>query len=196
MEPLTRIEGRVLPLDRDDVDTDQIMPKQFLSRVERTGFGDYVFYEWRRDPAFVFNDDRFTGASVLVSGRNFGSGSSREHAVWGLQQFGIQAVIAPSFSDIFAGNCIQTGLLPAQVDITVSRELIEQAQHTPTMEVTVDLESRRVEWPGGSAPFSIADQYRTSLLTGLDDVGSILLRSSHIDEYESTRASWMPSVAT
>jgi 3-isopropylmalate/(R)-2-methylmalate dehydratase small subunit len=192
MRPISTVRGRMLPLDRPDIDTDQIMPKQFLSRVERTGYGDYVFHEWRRRPDFVFNDPRFQGAKVLVAGANFGSGSSREHAVWGLQQYGFDAVIAPSFSDIFVGNCAQTGLLAARVPGQTCRLLAAAAEADPTTEVEVDLVQECVRWPGGTAPFAIDPVTRHALLEGLDDIGLILTHEHDIAAFEDARPPWSP----
>ncbi|AUI53751.1 3-isopropylmalate dehydratase small subunit [Arthrobacter crystallopoietes] len=194
MEPITTVSGRVMPLDRDDVDTDQIMPKQFLTRVERTGYGEFVFHEWRREQDFVFNDPRFSGATILVAGRNFGSGSSREHAVWGLQQHGFKAVIAPSFSDIFVGNCIQTGLVPVQTDPETCRTLRQIAEDAPETEVIVDLQATEVRWPRGAASFEIDLQSREALMLGLDDVTLILHELDRIRDHEAGRPAWMPHV--
>lgn len=195
MQPITRIRGRVMPLARDDVDTDQIMPKQFLTRVEREGFGEFVFHEWRRDPGFVFNDPRFAGARILVAGRNFGSGSSREHAVWGLQQYGFDAVLAPSFSDIFAGNCVQAGVVPAVVDDRLVQAIQAVAEEDPASEIDLDLRSMTLWWPGGEARFGLEEQARDVLLNGLDDVTLILSELTRVERHERTRPSWMPHVS-
>ncbi len=191
MEPLNVIRGRLLPLDRRDVDTDQIMPKQFLNRVERTGFGDFVFHEWRQDPSFVLNDTRYAGATVLVSGPNFGSGSSREQAVWGLQQYGFRAILAPSFSDIFVGNCAQVGLLAACLPEDTCRRLMAAAVCDPSAEATVDLAARVVEYQGELIPLQIKDEVRTVLLNGLDDVSLILAELESIERHERERPKWL-----
>ncbi|WP_199434775.1 3-isopropylmalate dehydratase small subunit [Qaidamihabitans albus] len=190
MAGVRTVRGRMMPLERDDVDTDQIMPKQFLTRVERTGYGAHVFHDWRQDPSFVFNDARFAGASVLVAGSNFGSGSSREHAVWGLLQYGFEAVVAPSFSDIFVGNCAQSGLLPVRVQHETYRALLATVEADPGAEVVVDLEDTRVDWPAGTATFDIDPMVREALLHGLDDVNLILAEEEHIVAYERRRPSW------
>lgn len=191
MKPVSRVRGRVMPLARDDVDTDQIMPKQFLTRVERDGFGDFVFHEWRRDPQFVFNDARFAGARILVAGRNFGSGSSREHAVWGLQQFGFDAVVAPSFSDIFAGNCTQAGVVPAVAAPEVCRALQDLAKRAPATELTLDVERLRLTWADGEAAFELDPRAREMLLNGLDDIALILGELVEIEAHERARPRWM-----
>lgn len=194
MQPVLRVRGRMMPLVRDDVDTDQIMPKQFLTRIERDGFGAFVFNEWRRDPNFVFNDSRFSGARILVSGRNFGSGSSREHAVWGLQQYGFDAVIAPSFSDIFNENCTQAGVVPAVVGADICRELQAMAERDAASELELDLTTMRINWPGGGGAFHLDDQTREVLLHGLDDVTLILGELETITLHERVRPVWMPRV--
>ena len=194
MEPVAEVRGRMMPLPRDDVDTDQIMPKQFLTRVERVGYGEFVFHDWRRDPSFVFNDQRFATARILVTGRNFGSGSSREHAVWGLQQYGFDAVIAPSFSDIFVGNCLQTGLVPVTTAENTCRELQRLAETSPDTEITVNLRDRRISWPGGEAEFELDERAREVLLLGLDDVTLILAELDAVLAHESHHPAWMPEV--
>src|SRR5437773_5342329 len=161
MEPIARIEGTAVPLDRADVDTDQIIPAQYLKRIERTGFGPFLFDEWRRDPGFVLNDSRFEGASILIAGPNFGSGSSREHAPWALEDYGFRAIIAPSFADIFRSNCTKIGLLPVAVDADSVRAIAEAG------ECEVDLDAQTVTWPGGSAHFEIDPEIRHRLLNGL-----------------------------
>src|SRR5690625_1844431 len=153
IEPVNIIEGGMVPLDRADIDTDQIMPKQFLKRMERTGFGEFMFHDWREDPSFVLNDPRYAGAKVLVSGPNFGSGSSREHAPWGLQQYGFEAVIAPSFADIFRGNCAKIGLLTIELDAATCKRLVALASDDPSTVVRIDLPAQTVESVGVSATF-------------------------------------------
>jgi 3-isopropylmalate/(R)-2-methylmalate dehydratase small subunit len=191
MEPVRVIQGRLLPLDRRDVDTDQIMPRQFLNRVERTGFGEFVFNEWRRDPSFALNDARFAGATILVAGPNFGSGSSREQAVWGLQQYGFRAVLAPSFSDIFVGNCAQVGLVAACLPEDPCRRLIAAAESDPSAEATVDVAARVLEYRGERLPFQIKEEVRTVLLSGLDDISLILAQLDSIERHERDRPRWL-----
>src|SRR5438105_15463749 len=144
MEPVRRIEGRIAPLDRANVDTDQIMPKQFLKRIERSGFGPYVFWDWRRAGGFILDRAEYRGAAVLVAGPNFGCGSSREHAAWGLQDAGYRAVVAPSFADIFRSNCFKIGLLPVELDEPVVRALLALATRSPQSAITVDLPDQTV----------------------------------------------------
>lgn len=190
MKPVSTIRGCALPLYLADIDTDQILPKQFLTRLERTGYGEFVFYEWRRDPGFVFNDTRFAAANILVAGENFGSGSSREHAVWALQQYGIQAVLAPSFSDIFAGNSVQNGLLIGEIPGEIAQQLATAAWSVPAPVLEVDLGTQTVRWPGGSVRFAISPADRESLLNGSDDIGLILDEIDEIEAYERRRPRW------
>lgn len=186
--------GRVAPLDRANVDTDQIIPKQFLKRIERTGFGEFLFYDWRFTPngeveePFVLNAARYRDASILVTGKNFGCGSSREHAPWALADYGFRAIIAPSFADIFANNCMKNGLLPVTLpEVEVSR-IIERAQATEGYELKVDLEQRTVSDTSGLlAVFVIDDFQRHCLLEGLDDIGLTLLHEAEIAKYEKGR---------
>jgi 3-isopropylmalate/(R)-2-methylmalate dehydratase small subunit len=192
MQPFRVLNGKVAPLDRANIDTDQIIPKQFLKRIERTGFGEFLFYDWRRgqggseDPQFFMNQPRYRGASVLVTGKNFGCGSSREHAVWALEDFGLRAVIAPSFADIFANNCAKNGVLTVVLGEEVVAEITRRATEVPDYALTVDLESRRVYDPRGlSAAFSIDDFTRHCLLEGLDDIGLTLQHQAEIAAYES-----------
>lgn len=199
MRPVGTVRGRMLPLDRSDVDTDQIMPKQFLTRIERTGYGEVVFHDWRQDPEFVFNDSRFAGATVLVAGRNFGSGSSREHAAWGLQQYGLDAIVAPSFADIFSGNCRQVGLLTARVPEPICRQLIEMAQLDPASEITLDLAGRSLTaHPGAGGTgvctgFDIDPIDKDLLLRGLDDIDLIRTHEDAIAAFELAQPSWLPT---
>lgn len=193
MQSVNVVRGRLLPLDRADVDTDQIMPKQFLTRVERTGYGDFVFHNWRQDPAFVFNDARFSGANILVCGPNFGSGSSREHAVWGLQQYGFDAIVAPSFSDIFVGNCTQMGLLAVCLPENTCRTLMACAERNPATEVSIDLRHRTLEYQGEQDFFDIKDEVREILLRGLDDISLMLAQVQDIERYEDQRPGWLPT---
>ena len=183
--------GLAVPLDRPNVDTDQIIPKQFLKRVERTGFGEFLFYDWRflsagePDPSFPLNAARYRGASILIAGKNFGCGSSREHAPWSLADFGFRAIIAPSFADIFANNCMKNGLLAVVLSDEEVSELMRRAKDVNAYEVTVDLENKRVTDPHGfSASFEVGDFQRYCLLEGLDDIGLTLQHEAEIAEYE------------
>ena len=198
MEPIRTVAGPVSVLDRDDVDTDQIMPKQFLKRVERTGFGQGLFESWRKDPSFVLNDARFEGANVLVAGPNFGTGSSREHAVWALTDNGFRAGVAPRFADIFRSNCTKAGLVPAQVDEAAGRALLDAVAADPSLEVTVDVAERVVRAPaaGIEAPFAMDDFTRWRLLEGLDDIGLTLRHADAIAAFETTRPAWLPVTRT
>ncbi len=192
MQPFRIHKGKVAPLDRANVDTDQIIPKQFLKRIERTGFGEFLFYDWRRskdgsqDPSFSLNQPRYAGASVLVTGKNFGCGSSREHAVWALEDFGFRAVIAPSFADIFANNCVKNGVLTVVLSEEQVAEIIRRAAAVPDYQLVVDLEQSKVEDDRGfSATFQIDDFTRHCLLAGLDDIGLTLQHQSEIAAYET-----------
>lgn len=195
MKAFTCHRGLVAPLDRVNVDTDQIVPKQFLKRVERSGYGQYLFHDWRftpdgrPNPDFVLNDPRYQGASILVAGRNFGSGSSREHAVWALNDFGIRAVIAPSFADIFYSNCLGNGLLPVRLTDGEVQELFKRVEAAASYQLTVDLERCKVEDGAGfTAAFSIDPFYRHRLLNGLDDIGLTLHHEDAIQAYEAALA--------
>jgi 3-isopropylmalate/(R)-2-methylmalate dehydratase small subunit len=189
-----RVTGRALPLDRANVDTDQIIPAHWLKRVERTGYGEGLFEAWRRDPAFVMNDPRYAGAMILVAGANFGSGSSREHAVWALDQAGFRAVIAPSLADIFRANCLQSGLVPVEIAPDAVATLLRLVEGDPRTEITVDVERRTVAAPGLRASFALDDHARTRLLEGLDDIAVTLAHADEITTYESSRATWLPSL--
>jgi 3-isopropylmalate/(R)-2-methylmalate dehydratase small subunit len=193
VNPVTVIEGGMVPLDRADVDTDQIMPKQFLKRIERTGFGEFVFFDWRQDPAFVLNDARYAGAKVLVAGANFGSGSSREHAPWGLQQYGFDAVIAPSFADIFRGNCAKIGLLTVELPAETCKRLIALAEADPSATIRVDLPAQTVTAGDVAAEFAIDPHTKHLLVNGLDDIGMTLEHADAIAAFEASRAAWLPT---
>jgi 3-isopropylmalate/(R)-2-methylmalate dehydratase small subunit len=191
MTPFRTHNGTVAPLDRANVDTDQIIPKQFLKRIERTGFGEFLFYDWRflpngeLDSSFILNEPRYRGASILIAGKNFGCGSSREHAPWALADYGFRAIIAPSFADIFANNCMKNGLLPVTLLEEEVAAVIENARTIDHYELTVDLESRTVtDGRGFSASFAIADFQRHCLMEGLDDIGLTLLYETDIAAYE------------
>jgi 3-isopropylmalate/(R)-2-methylmalate dehydratase small subunit len=192
MQPFRTHTGRVAPLNRANVDTDQIIPKQFLKRIERTGFGEFLFFDWRRgsdgkpDPSFPLNDPRYTGASVLVAGKNFGCGSSREHAVWALEDFGFRVIIAPSFADIFANNCVKNGVLTVVLNQDEASEIARKAGQLPNYEITVDLEQRKLhDAHGFSATFQIDEFTRHCLLEGLDDIALTLQHEADISAYEA-----------
>jgi 3-isopropylmalate/(R)-2-methylmalate dehydratase small subunit len=189
-----RVTGRALPLDRANVDTDQIIPAHWLKRVERTGYGEGLFEAWRRDPSFVMNDPRYAGASILIAGPNFGSGSSREHAVWALVEAGFRAVIAPRLADIFRANCLKSGLIPVEIETDAVTKLMRLVESDPRAEITVDVESRTCEAPGVRTSFALDDHARTRLLAGLDDIAVTLAHADEITKYESSRATWLPSL--
>jgi len=189
--------GMVAPLDRQNVDTDQIIPKQFLKRIERTGFGEFLFFDWRYkedgalDPSFVLNEPRYRGASVLVTGRNFGCGSSREHAPWALLDYGFHAIIAPSFADIFANNCTKNGILPVVLQEAEVAELFRRVEQEPSYSVVVDLEGCEVrDAKGFSACFAVDEFRRHCLLEGLDDIGLTFQHEPQITAYEARRPAW------
>jgi 3-isopropylmalate/(R)-2-methylmalate dehydratase small subunit len=201
MKPITVHRGRVAPLDRVNVDTDQIIPKQFLKRIERTGFGQFVFYDWRfgadgaRNPDFVLHESRYEGASILVAGRNFGCGSSREHAVWALADFGFRAVISSSFADIFANNSTKNGFLTVKLSEDQVAELMRRARQIDDYQLTVDLEKCEVRDDRGfRAKFPIDEFIRHCLLHGLDDVGLTLQHEAEIAAYEAQHPT--PSILT
>jgi 3-isopropylmalate/(R)-2-methylmalate dehydratase small subunit len=199
MEPVGTIVGRAAPLPLANVDTDQIIPKQFLKRVERTGFGEFLFHDWRADhegeldPDFVLNKPEYHDAVVLVAGPNFGSGSSREHAPWSLQDWGFEAIIAASFGDIFYNNCTKVGLLPIVLRADEVAALSEVAED-PTNEVTVDLETQTVRAEGFAAIFEIDPFTKHSLLNGLDDIALTLAHAARIDGYEGDRPAYKPTI--
>jgi 3-isopropylmalate/(R)-2-methylmalate dehydratase small subunit len=193
VEPINVIEGTAMPLDRSDVDTDQIIPAQYLKRIERTGFGPYLFDEWRKDPGFVMNDPRYAGARVLITGPNFGCGSSREHAPWALEDWGFRAILAPSFADIFRNNCMKVGLLPVELPAESVRALMDAVLDDPATRLVVDLERQSVASPGMDEVFEIDEFTRWRLMEGLDDIGLTLRNEGKISAYEATRASWLPT---
>jgi 3-isopropylmalate/(R)-2-methylmalate dehydratase small subunit len=201
MRPFITETGVVAPLMRANVDTDQIIPKQFLKRIERTGYGPFLFNDWRYDedgverPEFVLNREPYRQAKVLVGGRNFGSGSSREHAVWALDNFGIRAVIAPSFADIFKGNALKGGLLPVQLPEAEVALIADRAEEEPGVQVTVDLRARTVTLGELSFNFEIDEFARQTLLEGLDDIAMTLQGVEAISEFESRRPDWLPDLA-
>jgi 3-isopropylmalate/(R)-2-methylmalate dehydratase small subunit len=197
MLPFRIHTGIVAPLDRPNVDTDQIIPKQFLKRIERTGFGEFLFYDWRYnaggkpEPSFVLNADEYLGATILVAGKNFGCGSSREHAPWALLDYGFRAIIAPSFADIFANNCMKNGIVPVVLSESEVEELFRRTGDGQRYQVTVDLERRMVEDDRGfSASFVLDDFSRHCLLEGLDDIALTQQYEPQIAAYEAQRALW------
>lgn len=196
MEPIRKITGAAIPLDRSDVDTDQIIPAVWLKRVERTGFGEGLFSAWREDPDFVLNKPEFQGGSVLVAGPNFGVGSSREHAVWSLMDYGIKAVISPRFGDIFKNNSTKTGLVPVVVDPEIGELLLRAAQDEPGLQITVDIENRRLQVPemGIDIEFAMDDFTHFRLTEGLDDIGLTLRNEGDITAYEANRLAYLPTV--
>ncbi|HYM15804.1 MAG TPA: 3-isopropylmalate dehydratase small subunit [Dehalococcoidia bacterium] len=197
MQPFTKVHGKVLPLPRADVDTDQIIPAKYLKRIERTGFGDFAFDEWRKDPSFVLNDHGYDGAEILVAGPNFGCGSSREHAPWALQQMGLKVLIAPSFADIFRNNCAKIGLLTVELPQDAVDRLIARAEDSPGWEMEVDLASQTVTLGNGkSRRFEVDPFVKDCLLRGLDEIGLTLEDAAAIDAYEPDRRDFLPATAT
>ncbi len=196
MEPFKKVRGKILPLPRADVDTDQIIPAKYLKRIERTGFGEFAFDAWRKDPNFVLNDHRYDGAEILVTGPNFGCGSSREHAPWALQQMGLKAIVAPSFADIFRNNCAKIGLLTVELPQESIDRLIARAEDSPGYEMEVDLETQTVSLGNGkSRQFEVDPFVKHCLLNGLDEIGLTLQEADAIDAFESTRSELLPSTA-
>ncbi|MFM2078506.1 MAG: 3-isopropylmalate dehydratase small subunit [Actinomycetota bacterium] len=193
MKAVQIIQGRGVPLKRSDVDTDQIIPAEWLKRVERTGFEKGLFSTWRDDRNFVLNDERYAGASILVAGPSFGVGSSREHAVWAIQQGGFDAVVAPSFSDIFRNNCTKNGLVPVVVPESVVHEIWDAIEADHDVEITIDVQRLTVEVPaaGITASFPMDTQTQHRFLNGLDDIGITLSHAGDIDSFEQTRPAWL-----
>jgi 3-isopropylmalate/(R)-2-methylmalate dehydratase small subunit len=190
------VTGRAVPLDRADVDTDQIIPSDWLKRVERTGFGAGLFSEWRDGRDFVLNQPEYAGATILVAGPNFGIGSSREHAVWALQDYGFEAVVSPRFADIFRNNSVNQGLVPVQVEADLGRALLEAVAGDPALEITIDVDRRTIEAPaaGLTGAFPLDDFTRQRLLNGWDEIGLTERHTDDIDAYAARRAAWMPTV--
>lgn len=201
MEPLIRLDGLAAPLNRINVDTDQIVPKQFLKRIGKTGFADALFFDWRflpngdPDPDFVLNRPEYRGAEVLITGRNFGCGSSREHAPWALRDFGFRALVAPSFADIFRQNCYRNGLLPIEVPEAIAQQMLMHAERSG-YRVCVDLETLTISDTYGFAhTFTMDDFWRQCMMNGTDEIELTLQRQPEIVAYERTRPAWMPAVS-
>ena len=208
MEPFKTITSLAAPLDRVNVDTDQIIPKQFLKRIERSGYGEFLFFDWRRlqdgpaagepDPSFVLNDAKYKGAKILIAGKNFGCGSSREHAAWALTDYGFLVVIAPSFADIFHGNCFKNGILPVRLPREICDALMDDARLGENSRITVDLQRQVVVRPNGETiPFEIDAERRRLMLEGLDDIGETLVYANAIETYETNRREaqpWVPAI--
>lgn len=196
MEAVRVVSGRAVPLDRSDVDTDQIIPASWLKRVERTGFGKGLFGAWRDQRDFVLNDERFAGATILLAGPNFGTGSSREHAVWAILDYGFKAVVSPRFGDIFRNNATKNGLVPVQVDEPVVRRLMAAVESDPSLELTVDVERLRLACPalGLEAPFPLDASTQHRFLEGLDDIALSLRHASSIERHESARHPHKPRI--
>ena len=198
MKAVSRLTGRAVPLDRRDVDTDQIIASDWLKRVERTGYGAGLFEAWRADPGFVLNDPRFEGATILVAGANFGCGSSREHAAWALQDWGFRAIVAPSFADIFRGNCRSVGLVTAELPEEDVARMLAAVTRDPSIEISVDVERRMVDIPGlgYTSPFVLDDASRARLLAGQDEIDLSLAGADAIARYEAARPDWLPRLPT
>jgi len=193
MEKITTFSGVAVPLRRSNVDTDQIIPAVYLKRVTKTGYEDALFSSWRQDPEFILNDPAYAGATVLFAGQDFGTGSSREHAVWALRDYGFKAVIAPRFGDIFRGNSGKQGLLTGTVDEDLVEQFWERIEAEPGISATVDLLERTVSVGDLTVPFDIDDYTRWRLLEGLDDIGLTLRDEDRITEFEAGRESWRPT---
>ena len=194
MEPVQRVSGKALPLGWDDVDTDQIVPSDALKRIERTGFGQFLFSQWREDPEFVLNKHEHEGAVVLLAGQNFGSGSSREHAPWAIQDYGFGAVIAPSFADIFKNNCAKIGLLAIELPEEAVQRLLDAVRDDPETVITVELTERTVTGPDVRETFEMDDFTRQRLMEGLDDISLTLTHEDDLQAYEKSRPGYLPKV--
>ena len=194
MEPVQRVSGKALPLGWDDVDTDQIVSSDALKRIERTGFGQFLFSQWREDPEFVLNKHEHEGAVVLLAGQNFGSGSSREHAPWAIQDYGFGAVIAPSFADIFKNNCAKIGLLAIELPEEAVQRLLDVVRDDPETLITVELTERTVTGPDVRETFEMDDFTRQRLMEGLDDISLTLTHADDLEAYEKMRPSYLPKV--
>jgi 3-isopropylmalate/(R)-2-methylmalate dehydratase small subunit len=195
MKPVRIVTGRAVPLDRSDVDTDQIIPSDWLKRVERTGFGAGLFSEWRDDRDFVLNKPEYAGANILVAGPSFGVGSSREHAVWALMDYGFEAIVSERFGDIFRTNCTKMGLLPVLVDAGTARELLDSVTADPDLEITIDVARGTIEAPaaGIASGFPLDEFTRERLLNGWDEIGLTMRHHDEISAYETSRPAWMPT---
>lgn len=195
MEPVRIVSGTAVPLDRSDVDTDQIIPAEWLKQVERTGFDRGLFSEWRKDPDFVLEQERFAGAEILIAGPNFGTGSSREHAVWAIQQYGFRAVVSPRFGDIFRNNAAKNGLLPVVVAPEVGEQLLRTVEADPDLVITIDVAARTLSAPAIDLEvgFPLDDAVQHRLLEGLDDIGITLRHEADITAYEAGRPAWLPA---
>ena len=195
MDAVRIITGTAVPLDRSDVDTDQIIPSDWLKQVERTGFDKGLFSEWRDERDFVLNQEQFQGANILIAGPNFGTGSSREHAVWAIQQYGFAAVVSPRFGDIFRNNSTKNGLVPVQVSAEVGRQLLDAVAADPTLQFVIDIERRTLECDslGLVMDFPLDDSVQHRFLEGLDDIGLTLRHDADITTFEAQRPAWMPT---
>ena len=195
MKAVHVVQGTAVPLDRSDVDTDQIIPSDWLKRVERTGFEKGLFSEWRDGEDFVLNDESYAGANILIAGPNFGTGSSREHAVWAIQQYGFEAVISPRFGPIFKNNSTKNGLIPVQVSAEAGETLLRAVENDATLEITIDVERRTVEAPaiGFEGDFELDSSVQERFLKGLDDIGITMALADEISRFEAQRAPWMPA---
>lgn len=197
MNGVRRVAGRALPLDRENVDTDQIIPAHWLKRIERTGYGAGLFEAWRKDPGFVLNDPRYTGARILIAGANFGSGSSREHAAWALQEAGFAAIISPKLADIFRTNAVKNGLVPVELAAASITRLLRAVERDPTLEIVVDVAAGvvRAEAIGLDERFGLDAHARARLVEGLDDIDLTLRYDGDVAAHEARRPSWLPRVA-
>ncbi len=196
MQAVREIIGRAVPLDRADVDTDQIIPSDWLKRIERTGFGQGLFSEWRESSDFVLNQEQYAGAQILVAGPNFGTGSSREHAPWALEDYGFRAIISPRFADIFRNNCLKIGLVPVTLPADVVTRIMRAVEDDPTLEIVVDVVDRRVAVPAIDLdePFPLEDFHHERMLEGLDDIGITLRHEAEITSFETRRPDWLPTI--
>ena len=197
MNKINRVVGQAYPLNKADVDTDQIIPKQFLKRIERSGFGEFAFFDWKKDPNFITNDERYTGAPIMLAQQNFGCGSSREHAVWAIEDMGVTAIIAPSFGDIFRTNCSKVGLVTVALPQEDINFLMSRCEELPATQIQVNVETQTVsvlntDW---RRPFNIDPFVKHRLLNGLDDIGLTLQHTDDIDAFEETRSALKPTTA-
>lgn len=193
MKAVAHLMSPALPLRRDNVDTDQIVPSAFLTRTSRTGYADALFATWRQQPDFPLHDDRYADAKILLAGSDFGSGSSREHAVWALQDYGFEAVVSSRFPDIFRRNALRNGLVPVQVSAEVLEQLFTLVQRTPRIALRLDVAGAVLTWPGGRTRFELSESERERLVTGRDEVSETLHHADAISTFEATRPSWLPS---